>query len=372
MKKSIAAFAVLAAALISHPAPAASADMKIIGRLQVDYSQFDEFFNSVAGDGSDIFHRRARLGVKGEESGWKYKFEYSFKESGDGEFADAYVSREFDEMTAAFGRMKIPFGFNELISSADILAIERSALSNALAPGRASGASVASGGANYSFAFGVFKDGLDDSNDLQMAVAARFTAALLVDGMTVHLGGSWMDSAAAGEAEKLEVRPVRGGGVKKIASGAFDFDGYDKIGLEFGLIAGPLHARFEHIEADYEAAGGGMADADGASFDGWSAIVAWTLSGESRKYKAESGKFGGITPADKEVGAWEIFARWTEFDMRAGGEGADLVGMTYGLNWYPNKKVRVMFNLVQTEDDNAAAGAPSDGDAIVARVQYKF
>ena len=132
--------------------------------------------------------------------------------------------------------------------------------------------------------------------------------------------------------------------------------------------------------------------------DGFYVQAAYTLTGETRGYKAGSGAFAAINPKG-DGGAWEVVARYedAEVDIPGRSLSADLERMVLGVNWYVNKNVKFMLNYVDSEMDgcsgdtrtftNTADGEDDpvsedtfgfskcnndDGDAISLRGQYVF
>lgn len=130
--------------------------------------------------------------------------------------------------------------------------------------------------------------------------------------------------------------------------------------------------------------------------DGFYLQAAYTLTGETRGYKAGSGAFAAIKPKN-EGGAWEVVARYEDADIDIPGRSlsSDLERMVLGVNWYVNKNVKFMLNYVDSEVDGCstttrayalADGTDSkktedlkikkcnndDGNAISLRSQYVF
>lgn len=91
--------------------------------------------------------------------------------------------------------------------------------------------------------------------------------------------------------------------------------------------------------------------------DGFYVQAAYTLTGETRGYKAGSGAFAAIKPKN-EGGAWEVVARYedAEVDIPGRSLSADLERMVLGVNWYVNKNVKFMLNYVDSEMDGCSGG----------------
>ena len=89
--------------------------------------------------------------------------------------------------------------------------------------------------------------------------------------------------------------------------------------------------------------------------DGFYLQAAYTLTGETRGYKAGSGAFAAIKPKG-EGGAWEVVARYEDAEVDIPGRSltADLERMVLGVNWYVNKNVKFMLNYVDSEVDGCS------------------
>ena len=94
--------------------------------------------------------------------------------------------------------------------------------------------------------------------------------------------------------------------------------------------------------------------------DGFYLQAAYTLTGETRGYKAGSGAFAAIKPKG-EGGAWEVVARYEDAEVEIPGRSlsADLERMVLGVNWYVNKNVKFMLNYVDSEVDGCTTSTRS-------------
>ena len=128
---------------------------------------------------------------------------------------------------------------------------------------------------------------------------------------------------------------------------------------------GPLFAQGEYMH--YSIDRDGLAT---ANFDGGYGEVAYTLTGEARKYNKASGAYSGIVPAHAFApnegywGAWEVAGRVSYVDLTSnfhagqaitpdGVNGGKQTIFTAGLNWYPNSYMRFMVNYIHADYDKA-------------------
>ena len=175
--------AVAVAAVISTPAFAESevkakagggakfktddVSIKVGGRLMYDIDWFDdEAFTGNTGSGSDSELRRARIYVSGEFGNWEAKVQGDFKDDGDTALSDAYIQYNgWDDLELVLGKHKEPFGLEEQTSSKDITAIERTMITNALAPGKNYGASLGSFSDEFTWMVGLYDTVINDRAD---------------------------------------------------------------------------------------------------------------------------------------------------------------------------------------------------------------
>jgi phosphate-selective porin OprO/OprP len=133
-----------------------------------------------------------------------------------------------------------------------------------------------------------------------------------------------------------------------------------------------------------------------ANFDGGYGQVGWTLTGESRNYRPETGSYLGIIPdrpfslSEGGWGAWELGARISYIDLNdnftaglplasqpSAVAGGKQTSFTLGLNWYVNTNIRFMLNYVHADIDRKSLTVPTNStgatvDAIALRSQVAW
>lgn len=143
----------------------------------------------------------------------------------------------------------------------------------------------------------------------------------------------------------------------------------DRMGLELGLMHGPLYAQAEylHFEAHRDE---GMPNFTGTGFY---VFGAWMLTGESRVYK--DSYFVNTKPAHK-YGAVELALRYSELDLRDGAiEGGKQHDWTLGVNWYIGQHLKLQTDYVWAHADDSPANAfvaPVDPRVFEVRAQIYF
>ena len=298
------------------------------GRIQWDYDDTD-------GKDSDMDIRRARIFFSGTANDWAYKSQFNV-DNGDGDggtVEDLYIRYTgWGKMVnLTVGKQKEPFGLEEQISSKDITALERSAMTEAYVPGRGVGIQLHGKGSNWTYGIGAFESE-DTAEDI--AITGRVTFAPIKSGKTVvHLGAGVTNRGAAESDDEFE---------------AFN--------VEAAMAAGPVHAQIEYFDGE---------DGD-QTIDGFYVQGGWIITGESRPYK--DGKFKKVK-GKSDIGAWEVYLRYEDGHGKFSDIGLstdDGEQATYGVNWYANNNVRVGVSYMDGETDD------TDGDELRARLQFTW
>ena len=316
-----------------------SASVQLGGRLQWDYDTTD---SDTSGKSDDFDVRRARIFVKGHYHDWGYKMQFNVAESDGadgGDAEDLYIRYMGFGKPAniTVGKQKEPFGLEELTSSKDISALERSAMTENYAPGRSGGIQLHGTGGNWTYGIGVFEADGDGSDDFDnTAITGRVTfAPVMTDDTLVHVGAGFTSRDADVSADEVDV-----------------------YNLELAGVMGPFHAQAEFFDAEE-----GSTD-----FDGYYIQAGWVITGETRPYKG--GKFKRVKPASKS-GAWEAVLRYEDGDGTFSDVGQSTTEgeqTTVGLNYYANQNVRLGLSYMDGEEDSSGA----EGDELRGRLQFTF
>lgn len=353
--------------------------MKFGGRIQLDagfHSGEDGHPLSGDADADGVEARRARLFVSGKAHGnTRYKAEYDFAGAGSA-FKDVYI--QFDDVfDAKVGLYKESFSLEELTSSRYITFLERSQVTEALAPSRNFGVGTTQPfeGDGGTWSLGVFKDTDDDLasgvGDGEYALTGRITVAPVHDGETgevIHLGVS--GSLRKVMTARFRARPEMHLVGRAIDTSSFAADETTQFGLEAVWQNGPFSAQAEYMLADTDTGGAGS----DPSQDGYYVQGSYFLTGEHRPYSTSAAAFGRVNPESNFQsgggnGAWEVAARVSHLSLEDPFAYADEQdNVTLGLNWYMNKHTRLMLNYVTAELDSVSESV----DALLIRWQIDF
>jgi len=360
---------------------------EIGGRLQLDYNSFDGAYNAKndGKTGGDLFPRRVRTYVEGQADDWDYKLLLDFAENAEITLARLRYKGFKNGPTIKLGKIREDISLEALTSSKHITAISRPMISNAMSPYFQYGVSAyqyfKSTGLRY--AVGVYKggsfgsNGQDENDNLAMSYTGRLTWAPINSGdKVIHIGlwASQRDFGGENLAPMIargEVRQTNTRLVDYSAGGsAYAIDSLDQFGIEFSSVYGPLSIQAEYGERNVNA----VEPSNDNSFDGYYVTASYFLTGEHRVYK-NSGVFVSPTPLS-DSGAWEVFARMSNFDATSETQGTEADIITLGATYYLNKKIKVMANYLMADvkgpGTNDLVGQYTDGNAFTARIQYLF
>jgi len=371
-----------------------SVKLKVGGRIQTDFqnARGSSALEALVGetlddDAAEI--RRARLFVSGEVDGlWEYKAQFDFADA-DSDLKDVYVGLKDSPVGGIrVGHFKEPFSLEELTSSKYLTFTER-ALPNAFAPARNIGVMVHdhTEGEALNWALGLFKTS-DDGGDSETADGEWGLTGRLSgtphwregeDGegpRFVHLGAGF--SRRSDEETRVRARPEVHLGPRLIDTGVITgVDGIDLYNVEAAFQCGPFSISGEHVQFDVDREGG----LEDLEFDGQYVQASWFLTeGDQRGYSRSKGTFSRVRPERPFAfgerggpGAWEVAARVSHLDVEDGGftlasgTGGELDDTSFGLNWYLNDNVRVLWNYIEADLEDAG-----EADTVTMRVQVEF
>ena len=154
----------------------------------------------------------------------------------------------------------------------------------------------------------------------------------------------------------------------------------ERVGLEAAYQYGPFRVQAEYILTHVDRFDGRAS----ASFQGGYVEAGWVLNGRGRPYRlkpvygAEYAVFSGVDVGDGQrvthggYGVFELGARFSAIDLAdrtiQGGIERDV---TVGLNWYPDRNVRIMADYVRAHAGPSAqlGGRAVDADIFIGRFQ---
>jgi phosphate-selective porin OprO/OprP len=122
------------------------------------------------------------------------------------------------------------------------------------------------------------------------------------------------------------------------------------LGGELSTVWGPFHAQGEYLRAEVGRENG----LPQPNFDGWYVQAGYFLTGESRNYEVDKGRYGRITPrrivGRGGWGAWELAARYSTIDLEDNGfSGGKENNFTVGINWWATPSILFRANYIHAE-----------------------
>ncbi len=312
--------------------------------------------------------RRARLDLKHRlNNDWSTKLQISYdEEESSSEMGDAYIRyKGWQNLQLTMGKFKEPFGLENMTSSKNTTFLERSMASNGFGPGKNKGfmLSATPGDTTWSFAFVDLEAEEDDS--APYAVTARTTwSAISSSQQTLHLGLSGSLRILDGEEFEIDEHAELHTLEKVIESGEIATDQLQLSAIEMAWVDGPFSLQSEYMIADLQA----VDSSENVMMDGYYLQASYFLTGESRAYK--NGAFSTIKPKSKE-GAWELTLRYSVLDTTQATDGSELQTTTLGVNYYYDKNIRLMGNLIHSQSSTQVNGSDT-GNGAAFRIQYLY
>ena len=379
---------------------------KLNGRVMFDGASFDGVMTKNGKRANETYLRRARLEISGTlYRDFKYDVSRNFGSNGaDDNWKDLSVSYTgFGPAVIKVGRFDPTFGLENATSSKWTTAIERSMVYE-IAPWAS--ASMDGEGIRVSSTFGdmlfgeagAYRQDNEDKNGKQHTtyVMRGVVAPILEEDQVLHFGVDYgQRNVADGTEDRMRTRlSVRGTSEdskngNRIELGNAYLDGKDNTyALEAAYMYGPFSIQGEYHKR--KAKGDRVRNGNDKDLkaSGYYAQVAYTLTGESRSYKLDGGKFDKIKPNDPRLGAWEVFYRYDHLkvDQIARTNRMILAPSvdpnnvkpsakvhTVGLNWYANEAVRLSMDYVHARTDQVQnQKGDKTGKAVTARMQYVF
>jgi phosphate-selective porin OprO/OprP len=154
-------------------------------------------------------------------------------------------------------------------------------------------------------------------------------------------------------------------GVRLVDTGSLDARHVSAWGLEAAAQHRAFHVQSEYFHIGVTRRASVLPD---PTFSGWYVQGGWTLTGQPRRYAANSASFDApkvdrpFSLAARQWGAWELAARYSDLDLNDGAvHGGEQQVWTLGLNWYPNAAVRFQANVQDVDVDRTSPGGTAFG-----------
>ena len=349
-------------ALLAAPATATTfanedVELDISGYLMLDHDSFDSaFLEDGNSSESDTDVRRARLSFKTKfADDWRAKLQLGFADDNT-KIKDAFIQyKGWNWADVTLGKHKEPFGLEKLTGSRNLLMIERSMVSDALAPGRSIGLSLSGDFSAINWQLGYFQP---DESESASAVTGRLTwTPWQKKNNLIHLGLAFSErdlnssEFRINETMEVDLSDSLLEGEKLLA------DKQSLAGVEFLWQTHGFTAMAEWQQAT-------VTDIYNTDYDyeGGYVQLSYQLSGDNRKYK--NGTLGKITTP-----GWEFTTRYSQFELIE--ETREAETYSIGVNYTVNKNLKFMADYIKAKQYEFGTELNS-GDAVSLRVQYSF
>jgi phosphate-selective porin OprO/OprP len=372
--------------------------LRIRGLAQMDTRTF--FDDNPLSDGNSGFLlRRARIGLDGVfYRDFDYQFVTDFGGPNGIQVLDANVAYRFrPELRFRVGKFKSPVGYEQLVNVPNLLFNERSLVTD-LVPIRNSGAQFEGDTPDQrlSYAAGVYTpagDGrngglFDHGDDLEfggriLAQPFKGGSRAWLEGLGFGVGGTFTQVRSNALALPNTVGGTRPGYLTPAGQQFFAYnspagtvvaDGdHWRVSPHLFYLKGPFGVLGEYILAEQGVLNATTLRRAALRHDAWQVAAQWVLTGEPAS-------FGAITPlrpfrpADGGWGAWQLVARYTQFNVddaafagfanpATAASGAD--SWSVGINWWLNRNLRVLTSFTHTSFDGGGQVNPADPTSLV-------
>ena len=162
--------------------------------------------------------------------------------------------------------------------------------------------------------------------------------------------------------------------VRVSASSIANVKGDDGYGAEVGGGWHSLWAFGEYGQRTLDVLGKGKDVVQRA----WTAYGGWFLTGEQVPYSSQSGVLGRphvVRPLGQGgAGAFELLARYDNFDFKEAPKGGDGHAITLGANWYPIDILDLKLNYIRWQTDNLVGTftGKDKGNTVLLRGELVF
>lgn len=330
--------------------------------------------------------RQVRLGAEGTMGDFRYKI--------DAELADNTVSIKdafFGYETRVGGHPLELFVGNKLrdrsIEGATTLTrtpfMERNAVASIGSPDTGYfglGVQARLYGNSWHWSAGVTGDDLGNSGDtsdsLVFSTRAHWNPIKRSRGF-VHLGAWYTYEELGDDIDRINKVPRLvqhfNDNIRVSASAIDDTTRDDAFGVELGGVYRSVWGFGEYTRRSIDSS-----SEPGVEHVGTSLYGGWLLTGEKPGFSTRSGIWGTtrvLRPVGEGgAGAFELVARYDDYDFTDAARGGRGKGYTVGVNWYLNNWSRLMLNLMRWETDNQVGSykGKDSGNAVGVRAQVVF
>jgi phosphate-selective porin OprO/OprP len=320
-------------------------------------------------EGAQITLRRAKLQyARTITAHWRLKLAADYTRGGGLELSDNFISYNgWKHALLTLGISDPPYSLESDSQSSALTFMERGLPVVALSERKSGGATLLrrSMKSILNASLILFNVSRDDLREEGQGIVLHYVHSPIRIGAakSVHLGGSFSYRFNSNEdSTQFRSRPEVATVNDYYVDTGFiaNADRVSRLSVEASQVAGRFSWQSEVLAARVQRDG-----AETVSFWGAYAYLSWFLTGDSRHYNFGSGRFERVrvrSPLlEGGAGAFELALRASFVDL----SDRDVVGgrqsnLSIGLNWYLNRRIRLMSNLIKVLDVNRP-GSEYDG-----------
>ena len=352
-------------------------DLDIGLRINLDSNRFSDIYREdrLESYQYDSQLRRARLSLKLPlGNNWSSKVQIAINEGEDSyETKDLYLRyKGFDFADIKIGQSKEPFGLENVTSSSNSLFTERSL--STLALGRSKGINLSDANRAYSWSIGKYK--VEQNGKVKADGDRAYTARATIspinrDTSYIHFGLAYTNRDLQGAEYEIKTNGGVYSGFNFLDTRNIATETIVKKGAEVAWGRGSLSLQGEYQQLQIEA----LNTNQSATYQGYYTQLSYFLTNDHRPYK--KGRFSGVKPNSKQ-GAWELTLRKTalqsvEIGSANNNDAIDIATTVVGVNYYLNKKVKLVLNAIDTETNGISSyNQNPGGSALSLRLQIKL
>lgn len=335
-------------------------------RIQVDAAFYFDSKNPMSN--GTVFRRLTYAMKTVLWKNWETELDVDFAEA-ELDLRDIWVKYRVPgtHLSVQAGNFKEPFGLERLTSSRLLTFLERASVSNAFALGRRIGAAarywnsygqitgaIMGHEAGTRIDKGTRDEGYSTNLRLTLAPVNRF-------GRNLHLGAAFAykipDALSDLPENAIEIKARHETYVsdpKLLHTGDIrDVNYYLRYGSELLAVYGPFFLQSEAMWTTVER----WYNKPPVDMKGGYAFVSWMVTGETREYYIDEGEPGPVEAPKRAWGALELAARASFLDLNdlgAGIHGGSSKQLMLGVNYYPNRNIKLQCNYSVVDLDEYA------------------
>ena len=357
--------------LFCHLTTSAKVEFDLGGRLEIDYSYYDDDYTQFIQQDYDV--RRFRFGLY-------TKFNEKFSVYFQTDFADslrtkkastqaAWLRYRFNKKNELYlGKMEMPFSLESVSNSKYHFFMERS-IASALTERFGIGLSYSHYGDDWNMRIGVFGDDhykLGSSSSYGKSITTRIGKKLNVLNGRLYLGAS-LQYREPETVQSFRTLPESHTVNQRLLDTGelFFVDSIEKYGIEALWKNNDWTLQSEYIQNTFKRGFGGNLYYNGGYF-----IVSRIFNGK-RRFSFKKGEWTSTKVNNYKT--WEISARYSFLDLRAPDLNAGLEeNISLGINYYLSKNNRIMLNIIQANAKPNSFAINETLNIYQLRFQFEF